>query len=98
MPKADDEAAKELKGDDCEAAVPNKDENGAALVGVENKEGVDEAATGVEKNRDPLPLDAGAAVELDGFVEVDAPVGADKAKSPVAWPDGCGTLGKCIVG
>lgn len=83
IPKADEEADKELKGDDCEAAVPNKDENGAELVGVENKEGVDDAA-GVGKNRDPVPLDAGAVVELDGFVEVDAPVGADKAKSPVA--------------
>lgn len=84
IPKADDEAVKELKGDDCEAAaVPNKDENGAVLDGVENEEGVDEAATGVENNRDPNPLDAGAGAELDVFVEADAPVAAGKAKSPV---------------
>lgn len=75
----DDEADKELKGDDCEgAAGPNKDGNGAELVGVENKDGVDEAAAGVEKS--PLPLNADTVAELDVFVEVDAPVAAGRDK------------------
>lgn len=49
-------------------------------MGVENKDGVDEAAAGVEKRRDPLPLNADAVAELDVFVEVDTPVAAGRPK------------------
>lgn len=51
------------------------------MVGVENREGVDAAAAGVEKSRDPLPLDADTVAGV--FVEVDAPVAAEMAKGPV---------------
>lgn len=69
-PKADDEAP---KGDDWGgAALPNNDEKGVEAVGVENREGADVAAAGVEKRRDPLPLDAAGTV-ADVFVEADAP-------------------------
>lgn len=50
-------------------------------MGVENREGVDEAAAGVEKSEDPLPLEADTMAGV--LAAVDVPGAAEMAKGPV---------------
>lgn len=83
MANAEDDADKELNGDDSgEAVVPNKDKTGAEVVGVENREGDDVAIDGVEKSEDPLPLEADTAA--GAMVVIDETGAAELFNGPVA--------------
>lgn len=62
------------------ADAPNKDDVGAEVMGVENREDDDVAADGVPKSEDPLPDDAATAAEVCGVV--DAPGVAELANNP----------------